>query len=160
MISQTLLPKTWEVLWWRHEIYDVFLRKFGLRATTISGFFHYFTMQFNIFFFNLTWEAKQKQSATWWSLCSSSVCLSVRLSVRLSYFLFAYYFFTLRDMAFIFGMFDPYDTHFPMVLNFDHVTFDLHLENFNSAHYFLALRHRALIFGMCVPYNKTFIIVP
>ena len=33
----------------------------------------------------------------------------VRQSVRLSHFLFAYNFFTLRDKAFIFGMCVPYD---------------------------------------------------
>ena len=41
--------------------------------------------------------------------------LSVRLSVRLLHFWFAYNFFTLRDRAFIFGMCVPYDKTFSMV---------------------------------------------
>ena len=49
----------------------------------------------------------------------SVVCLSVRpsvrLSVRLSHFWFAYNFFNLRDRAFIFGMCVPYDKAFQMV---------------------------------------------
>ena len=44
-----------------------------------------------------------------------SVRPSVRLSVRLSHFLFAYNFFTFRGRASIFGMCVPYDNTFLMV---------------------------------------------
>ena len=93
--------------------------------------------------------ASAKKSFTSGLLCPSSNCLSVRLS----HFWFAYNYITLRDRAFIFGLFD-------CTMNFEHLnltmTFGLYMENFNSAHVFSTIRHRAFILGKCVLFDRTF----
>ena len=51
----------------------------------------------------LLWHQRSKAPLSDHFVRRPSVCLSVRLSVRLSHFWFADNFFTLRDRAFIFG---------------------------------------------------------
>ena len=48
--------KTWEMLLWRHEIHDVFPRNMA-NALKKLAVFHHFTMKFDIFSLNSTWDS-------------------------------------------------------------------------------------------------------
>ena len=48
--------KTWEMLLWLHEIHDVFPRNLANALQNLQ-FSHYFTMKFDIFSLNSTWDS-------------------------------------------------------------------------------------------------------
>ena len=95
---------------------DHFVRRLSVRLSVCLS------VRLSYFWFADTCFTLRDQSATYGSLCPSSVCPSICLSVRLSHFWFADTCFTLRDRVFIFGKCVPYDKTFLIFPTFFRVT--------------------------------------